>query len=162
MNDELWNARIERVIEYMETDDFKQSDTYEDSKMIIEYGLSREGKYTGDAISKYRSKMWASILMELRLTKFHGCNCNTTPVAIIEIISNMIPKWRDFYNASPKILLKRKGWKTNVTWHLFEDADEYVEYQSRLMRAKLVQLTRSKLIEITDEGHIKILKVEEE
>ena len=162
MNDELWNARIERVKEYMKTDDFKQNEHYEDVKMIIEYGLGREGKYTGDAIAGYRSKMWASILMELRLTDFHRHNCNTTPVAIIEIISNMIPKWRDFYNDSAKILLKRKGWKKNVTWHLFKDADEYVEYQTRMMRAKLVELTKSKIIEITDEGNIKILKVEEE
>ena len=49
-----------------------------------------------------------------------------------------------------------------MTWHLFKDADEYVEYQTRMMRAKLVELTKSKIIEITDEGNIKILKVEEE
>jgi hypothetical protein len=162
MNDELWNTRIERVREYMKTDDFKKSEDWLDSQRIIEYGLSRVGKIAEDDIEGYRKRLWSSIMLELRHTNFSGCGCGTTPVAIVEIISNMIPKWRNFYNDSPKILLKRKGWKTNVTWHLFEDADEYVEYQSRLMRAKLVQLTRSNLIEITDEGHIKILQGEEE
>tara|TARA_R110000824_G_scaffold22878_1_gene83082 strand:- start:29 stop:529 length:501 start_codon:yes stop_codon:yes gene_type:complete len=154
MNLEKWNERTDMVKEYIETDGFLLNEDAEDIKKVILHFINRECPLDAD-IELFRKKTWSGIQQLLSMDEnYHSCDCgrNRTPPAIQKLLDDMRPHWVDFYNTVPLMAtFYRKGRKEIKTYHLHDTAEEYADYQHKILRLKLMRMYEEGRIDITDD-----------
>ena len=154
MNLEKWTERINMIKEYVETNDFLLNKDAEDIKTIILHQINRKCPLNAD-IELFRKKIWTSIQQLLKEDEnYYRCDCgrNRTPPAIQKLLDDMRPHWVDFYNTVPLMAtFYRKGRKEIKTYHLHDTAEEYADYEHKLLRLKLMRMYEEGRINITDD-----------
>ena len=154
MNLEKWTERINMIKEYVETNDFLLNKDAEDIKTIILHQINRKCPLNAD-IELFRKKIWTSIQQLLKEDEnYYSCDFgrNRTPPAIQKLLDDMRPHWVDFYNTVPLMAtFYRKGRKEIKTYHLHDTAEEYADYEHKLLRLKLMRMYEEGRINITDD-----------